>query len=1057
MAEYIDGGLEARDRAEVEAHLAGCEACYEGFAETVQFSRSEPLAPAGRPVLRARLGLVAAAVLVLAGLSGAAWWNSAPQVASRQVQAIASAAVTERPALGRLSNPFPWKPAPEATRGGSDTSPLSIRAAAVTLETLAAEHPSITTLHARGLALISLGQVDEAIAVLSGAVSAGSEPSTDASLHADLSAAWLEKWRQHREPESAAQALSEAELALTKRDTDPAGLFNRALSLTSLGMRDAAINAWNAYLAQESSGPWADEARRRLEELQARQPTRASLSDTYEHLEEQITAAWANPGTTSVAATTESLAALRDDLATLPSEPAAQHLVDALSQARSWPRARRDCFADAWNTMARSRTQWADANRAESVSSATHAAAAFKCAGFSALTADAAIARYTFLMGDRPTALRRFGALIPQAQNEGAWRTASDLLRLRALARLAASPSDAVVDYNEAISLAARASDLSRVSLLETNLAEVDASQARYRESWQHLQNSFMALDAGRPSIVTRYSILSSAVSTASRQGLAGATLALADALQDSTRTWARTDAAIFATLQRSRAYAALNAPTQAARELRLARTLVSETTEPSLRAAWQSEMNITEGLASLRSRPDLAASAIDDAIRQLVAENRGFRVADLLLMEGRARAMAQDPQGARAAWERGVAVFEAQRLATREASARTQRTAALWDLYGELIDATIDEPNVSLAYAEQSRARSLLDNFTGAAVPMPIEAAQAALREREAAVVYAARPSRLVIWTITRSTLTVETSPVSTVELARLVADQRAALRAGTAAGRPDPLATVALPPGVISELPHLDRIIVVPDGSLNFASFPALTLGDHTYLVQRVALVVAPSLSTFAVASARALNVPPRSITAFGFGDGVPQERLLPLPGVDDEIGRVGAHYANVRSAIGQHATPGALAGMVSDSDVVHLAAHAQSGGAASVRPVLWLAPGPGQTGAMDDAAIAALPLKRGSTVILGACDTALGRDTSGAGVTNLAAPFLVAGASVVVATLWPIADRSAVATFDELHRTLAAGASADAVSTLQRTLIGRRASPAIWAALEAYGGRS
>lgn len=69
------------------------------------------------------------------------------------------------------------------------------------------------------------------------------------------------------------------------------------------------------------------------------------------------------------------------------------------------------------------------------------------------------------------------------------------------------------------------------------------------------------------------------------------------------------------------------------------------------------------------------------------------------------------------------------------------------------------------------------------------------------------------------------------------------------------------------------------------------------------------------------------------------------------------------------------------------------------------------------------------RAELVVLSACNTAAGRPIRGEGVIQLARPFLVAGASAALVTLWPIDDRSTVEFVGAFYRALAAGRPAEA----------------------------
>ena len=93
----------------------------------------------------------------------------------------------------------------------------------------------------------------------------------------------------------------------------------------------------------------------------------------------------------------------------------------------------------------------------------------------------------------------------------------------------------------------------------------------------------------------------------------------------------------------------------------------------------------------------------------------------------------------------------------------------------------------------------------------------------------------------------------------------------------------------------------------------------------------------------------------------------------------------------------------------------------------------------------------------VVLAACETAAGRTMRGEGAMSLARPFLVAGARTVVATLWPLDDRTSEALFTRLHRRYAEGASAaEALRAAQLDILNDSSlPPGAWAAAISLGG--
>jgi CHAT domain-containing protein len=100
----------------------------------------------------------------------------------------------------------------------------------------------------------------------------------------------------------------------------------------------------------------------------------------------------------------------------------------------------------------------------------------------------------------------------------------------------------------------------------------------------------------------------------------------------------------------------------------------------------------------------------------------------------------------------------------------------------------------------------------------------------------------------------------------------------------------------------------------------------------------------------------------------------------------------------------------------------------------------------------------------VVLSACQTALGSGTrsdvpAGDDWVGLARAFLHAGASRVVASLWPVQDRATSMLMEQFYAAYTSGASpASALATAQRAALAnpRTAHPFYWAAFEVIGQR-
>jgi predicted anti-sigma-YlaC factor YlaD len=116
LAAFMDGRLEPRERAAVEAHLADCEDCYEVWMEAGLARESiegQVATVSSRSRWTAGVALLAASVLVAVGLWPSIRGGGAEGAINDLVAAVGSSRFSE----ARLSFDFAWGAAPSVTRG----------------------------------------------------------------------------------------------------------------------------------------------------------------------------------------------------------------------------------------------------------------------------------------------------------------------------------------------------------------------------------------------------------------------------------------------------------------------------------------------------------------------------------------------------------------------------------------------------------------------------------------------------------------------------------------------------------------------------------------------------------------------------------------------------------------------------------------------------------------------------------------------------------------------------------------------------------------------------
>lgn len=184
--------------------------------------------------------------------------------------------------------------------------------------------------------------------------------------------------------------------------------------------------------------------------------------------------------------------------------------------------------------------------------------------------------------------------------------------------------------------------------------------------------------------------------------------------------------------------------------------------------------------------------------------------------------------------------------------------------------------------------------------------------------------------------------------------------------------------------------------------------------------------------------------------------------LPHAAEEAREAARAYPRATLHLGEAATVAALQQGAAAAQAIHLACHASFRADSPRFSALHL-----HGGALTAEQVETLALPAAPVVVLSACETS-GAVSAGHGAgppaaapqgdewLGLVRAFLVAGATRVVASLWPVDDAATRAFMGHFHRALAAGAPpAAALARAQAALRASHPHPFHWAAFALYGG--
>jgi CHAT domain-containing protein/tetratricopeptide (TPR) repeat protein len=483
--------------------------------------------------------------------------------------------------------------------------------------------------------------------------------------------------------------------------------------------------------------------------------------------------------------------------------------------------------------------------------------------------------------------------------------------------------------------------------------------------------------------------------------------------------------------------------------------------------------------LEQRRGRLPEAERAYRDAlaIRSRLASG-GAAEADALFAIGVLERRSERREAAVATLRRAVAALEAQRRrlgGTPEDGARFSATYA--HVHKELLDLLLELGRDEAAFGLLERyrvgslgtmvARRALHRGQPASTtgqdPRPPTSAEAArlLDDGTLLLSFAVLPERTILFAIAggpAASLAVHELPLSEARLRTDVETLRDLLQSPRAPaegqralrGRLRTLHDALLGP-VRESVARSRRVIVLPDGPLHLVPFGALASADVPrlrHLVQDRPVARAQAITLLA----RPQAVAPESRTPLrllAFGDpGGPAH--LALPRARAEVEALGRLYAGEgRVFVGTEATESRAKAASGGARYLHFASHGVTDDRFPLDSYLALgASGDGRAredGRLQGWEVCEQVRLGADLVVLSACDTGLGAELAGAGLLGLTYAFQFAGARSVVASLWPVSDRSTAPLMRAFHERMRRGERpAQALREAQLELMSRPIAP-------------
>lgn len=329
------------------------------------------------------------------------------------------------------------------------------------------------------------------------------------------------------------------------------------------------------------------------------------------------------------------------------------------------------------------------------------------------------------------------------------------------------------------------------------------------------------------------------------------------------------------------------------------------------------------------------------------------------------------------------------------------------------------------------------------------VENVQRLLPDNGVLIEYLVEEDGLVAFVLSKRDIVVHKLPVGRKTLRQLIEFFRGTMESPTARASPDvwrpPLRRLydhlLAPLERTGDLDGRSVLIIVPHAELHYLPFEALirrTPTTETFLVESFDIAYVPSASVWWQLAERVPRSPAGGLLAMA-------PRPAALAGSVDEIRAISRDDPRAHVLIGQPATESAFRAHAPRHRVIHLASYGVLNRLNPLFSFVELRPDDGEDtdGRLEVHEIFGLDLQA-ELVVLSACQTGLGRGyrhdvPPGDDWVGLVRAFLYAGARNVVATLWPVEDRSTARLMARFYDGLRAGRPAvSALGDAQRAFV-------------------
>lgn len=327
-------------------------------------------------------------------------------------------------------------------------------------------------------------------------------------------------------------------------------------------------------------------------------------------------------------------------------------------------------------------------------------------------------------------------------------------------------------------------------------------------------------------------------------------------------------------------------------------------------------------------------------------------------------------------------------------------------------------EDRKAFKFAEISKARSLLDfvksnksitklekEFSAVAKPLSIEEIQKRMPENVQIIQYALLDGKLAIWILTKNKIDLIKKDFSQTKLDKQIRKFRKSIIEKEKATNIEQDAQELYEFLIPNNLDRNKTLCLVLDKSLHQIPFASLISSHGKYLIEDFAILYSPSSSVFVLATEDAKQKESQTEEKF-LGIGNPQfdrkenPNLEDLPDARIEAETIKKNYTKSNNFIGEKATKANFLKEFENAEIIHFAGHFIINEQSPSNSKLVFA-----DDSLHSFELSEKKLNKSKLVILSACETGYEKFNKSEGAIGIGRMFLALGTPVVIASGWKV----------------------------------------------------